>query len=265
MFCMSVALLDMAASAPRSRPSGATGRAATGVRRQVNRWLGRLADIGVQLAVRLRDRAAHRRAQEGAADTPPPADTHTPGTAGLQRVDLALARDLVARALRWSGALCTRLAAEAQAAKAARTSANRWREPAERLNDWDEGGDDRDWVDGTLRRLRKRPPVAAAAPDPCIDGLATGAVVEQICIDLGIVAVLFRSAELGRQIGEIAGEAHALLGGAAAPWTAPPIPPAEHAAAIAQQARWEAIGRQILAAVGAPVGAHVALPVPDTG
>jgi hypothetical protein len=254
---MTAAHLDAAASVPRARSSRPAGTAtdAAGVRRRLKRWLGQLADMGVQLAIRVRDCRANRRAQDGAAGTP------APMAAGPGRIDLTLARDLVARALRWTGALCDRLAAEVAAAKAALKLENRAREPAERLDDWTERDDDASWIDSTLRRMR--PPAEAPAPDPCIDGLPTGEVVEQICIDLGIVAVLFRSAALGEQIAAVAAEAHALLGGAGQPWTAPPIPPAEHPAADEQQAKWQNIGRQILAAVIAPVAAPVA--VPDTG
>ncbi len=258
MFLMTIALPDTV-SAPQARSSRPVGPAT--IRRRLKRWLGRLVDIGVELATGVRCRAACWRAQGGGVGTSM--------AGGPGRVDLMLARGLVERALRWSGALCERLAAEAQAAKAARKLENLWREPPERLNDWDEGGDDLDWVDAKLRRLSKGPPAEVPPPDPCIEGMPTGEVVEQICVDLGIVAVLFRNAALGEQIAAIAAEGHALLGGAGKPWTAPPIPPEQHPAAHRQQAEWDYIGRRILAAFGAPVGgpmsASAALPVPDTG
>jgi hypothetical protein len=243
---MTTALLDSSASEPRARPDGTDARARLRVGRRVRRWLGQLVDIGVELVEHLRTIPGHRRRDPS----------------GKRTIDLDAAWDLMARAMRWTHALRARLKAEAEAAKDALKRENRWREPPERLNDWDEGGDDLDWLDGTLRRLRK-PPAEAAAPDDCIDGVPTAEVVERICIDLGIVAVLFRSAALGERIAAVAAEAHALLGGAGAPWTAPPIPPAEHPAAGEQQARWQAIARHFLAPVGVPISAPLA--APDTG
>jgi hypothetical protein len=259
MFRMADALPDNAASAPRAPRSRPRGVSEAGVRRRLKRWLGQLADIGTQLARRVRDGIAHQRAQ-GAAS----------GTSTVGGIDLTLAHDLVARALRWSGALCVRLAAETAAAKAASKLENRWREPPERLNDWDERDDDVSWIGSMIRRAHKARLAgasAAEAPAPegridgCIDGLATGEVVEQICIDLGIVAVLFRHAVLGRRIEAVAAEAHALLGGAGRPWTAPPLPPVLHPAADRQRTQWQDIGRQILAFVFVPAPAALA----DTG
>jgi hypothetical protein len=263
---MTAAHKDATASDPQAEPprpagqDGADARARLRVVRRVGRWLGRLGDVAVGMVDRMRSVVAYRREDPTMKRT----------------IDLDLGWGLLARAMRWTRALRVRLKAEAEAAKAALKLVNAWRERPEQLNDWDErGGDDLDWVDNTFRRLRLRRLAAAempaeagaeaGAPDDCIDGLPTGEVVEQICNDLGIAAVLLRSDLLGQQIAAVAAEAHALLGGAGPPWTAPPIPPARHPAANEQRAKWQAIARHFLAAVGAPASAPAAVAAPDSG
>jgi hypothetical protein len=255
MFRMTDAPPDKAASALPPRPSGPMGPAATAarVRRRLKRWLGQLAGLASDAMRRMGDTIDLRRAQGG--------KTGSLMAPGDGRLDLNLVCELAGRAMRWTRALQARLVAEAAAAKAEMKLENRWREPPERLNDWDERDDDVSWIDSTLRRLSHPRPAGAPTRDDCIDGLPTAEVIGQICNDLGIVAVLFRSAETGERIAAIAAGAHALLGGQDRPWTPPPIPPAEHPAASEQLATWQVIARHMLAVVFAP--APVALA--DTG
>jgi len=248
---MAIAPPDIAASALQPRPSGPTGpeRKAARGRLRLRRWLDELADIGRGVVQLIRARVVERREYPAASWI----------------TDLDLVGNLVARAMRWSRALRIRLAAEAEAAKAAMKLANRWREPAERLNDWYDGEDEVDWLDRSLRRMRNPPPAEAGAPDDCIDGLPTAEVVGQICTDLGIAAALFRSAAMGQQIAAIAAGAHALLDGAGEPWTPPPILPAMDRAAAVQKVTLQAAARRMLAPVAAPEPVPDPVPAPDTG
>jgi hypothetical protein len=245
---MTAAQPDIAASDPQTRPSRPAGQDATDARarlrvgRRVGRWLGQLVDIAEGLVGRMRSIAASQREDPAARPA----------------IDLDLGSSLLARAMRWTRALRARLAAEAEDARAAMKRENIWREPPERLNDWDEGGDDLDWVDATLRRLslrRQAPAETAAEPpaaDDCIDGKPVAEVVAQICADLGVAATLLRGAEAAQRIAAIAAEAHALLGGPEA-WTPPPIPAAEQRSAAEPAASAQA----------APMPTPV--PAPDTG
>jgi hypothetical protein len=178
-------------------------------------------------------------------------------------IDLDLGWGLLERAMRWTRALRVRLAAEAEDARATIRRETVWRERPERLNDWDEHGDDLDWVDARVRRLRLRrlaqaeAALEAPAPDDVIDdgidGRPVAEVVAHICVDLGVAATLLCGAEAAQQIAAIAAEAHALLGGPEA-WT-PPIPQLGQRAAaepaVAEQAEEEPVPEPV--------------PAPDTG
>jgi len=184
LFLMRSTPLDAALSDPRSRPPGPTLQ----LGRQLGRWLGRLADIGVALVVLMGGIAAQRPAH-GAAET--------------VRVDLDLAWSLVARAMRWTRALRARLAAEAVAAKAAMDPDERLLDRPERLHDgsvWNEN-----------RTAHRAAPAGRPEPDDCIDGKPVAEVVGQICADLGAAATLLGDAEAARHIAAIAAAARALL------------------------------------------------------
>ncbi len=228
---MSAALLDAPASAPPpSCPIGpARAEAARGLGR-VRRWLWRLADIKKTLLDRARAIEAAQSAE---------AEAEAAGA-----VDLILAWSLLARAMRWMRALHARLDDEVEASRIAAPPAKR--KAAARLDLGDDVG-----LGGASNRSVRRPSQASpAVADDCIEGTPTGAVVAQICADLGAAATA-----LGRsippQIAAIAEAARALLGEPAEEWTALPI--------VRPQPRLVAMGAVEVATRDVPV------PAPDTG
>ncbi len=230
---------DIAAFDPPARacPTGAE-RTAARCRSRLRRWLDALTDVGAALVERMGRLADSRR---GAPEA-------------TKSVDLVLVGGLVGRAMRWASALEARLKAEAAAARAAQNGTNVWRERAEPAECGEALDDSMAWIERTARRAHR--PAPAEKPDPrWIEGKTTAEVMVRICTDLGLVAALLRSASMAEQVAAIAAEAHAMLGGAGEPWTAPPVAEAGDPAAEAQTASLQAAARQTF----------FWMAVPDTG
>jgi hypothetical protein len=227
-------LPDITESAPTgpSCPDGQAGADAAGCRRRVGRWLGKLADIGMTLRERISRLAAARQTY----DTAPDART----------VDLDLGRGLLRRALRWTRALQARLTAEAKAARAGMTPAQRLAAVLAGL----QGASDRNRNPSVYRR----PPAERPQPDDCIDGKPAAAVIGQICADLDGAATLLHGRSLMRKIAGIAAAARALLGSPGEAWTPLPIACTRDRAADEPQP----------AMIGSIAGLFPSL-VPDTG
>jgi hypothetical protein len=139
--------------------------------------------------------------------------------AATVRVDLRLAWRLVARAMRWTGALQARLAAEAKAAKEEHDPVERLLDRPERLDDPPE------WLETwAVPMVVPRPqPTRKPEPDDCIDGMPVAEVVGQICADLDAAARVLGHTEAVRLIAMIAETAQALLAAPAGATTARPV------------------------------------------
>jgi hypothetical protein len=153
------------------------------LRARLRRVLRSMVAIGLGLAAQLSQMAVRDRL----------------GEAPVQ-FDFGRAWDLVARAMRWTRALQARLAAEAKAARA-RT------DPDERLQDHP------DWIEDF--DLDMRPKVMKPAPDDCIAGLSTPAVVSGICTDLAVAAALMGDTDAAARIMALGKATRAMLGAAA--------------------------------------------------
>jgi hypothetical protein len=178
---------------------------AGGVRARIGLWLRALTDVGERMG---RAIGVMGRRED---------DAHCVEQSILER-----ALSLVMEAMHWTDALRLRLLREARAARAARPRPEAPPSAEQHGPPMDPGTRAmaraaRRWDPAQLRKLgrsmeRQHP---NPAPDACILGIPTAAVMARICADLHAAATLIDDQESARRIMEIAEAARALLSGPA--------------------------------------------------